>query len=330
MSPKKAISRAFVVIDQPPASPHLRPLDIWPWPQSRGNIVSLSFAGVTMSTLKSRLRKLFDAFRSGNAAQVVKRWVKWRIRPIKQAVRQKLAPVEWAVRSRVLWGWKILVPKEEFTHCARNAIRTLQRSDQAEPTGDYLEFGVSRGTSLACMFHALASEHASNVRLIGFDSFEGMPAEAATQGWRPGAYRSTIHTTRRYLSKAGVDLTRVQLVKGWFDDTLTSETRRRLDISKASLIMIDCDIYTASRQALWFCEPLIHDQAVIFFDDWGWRSDLEKIGQREAFDEFLAEFPSLSAEPLPAYLPQARVFLVIRLAKERENSGERGTSLLAN
>ena len=42
--------------------------------------------------------------------------------------------------------------------------------------------------------------------------------------------------------------------------------------------MVDCDIYSASREALWFSEPLIHDMAVIFFDDWGWRAGSDEGG----------------------------------------------------
>lgn len=47
--------------------------------------------------------------------------------------------------------------------------------DPAEPTGDYVEFGVSRGTSLACMSHALADENVPGVRMLGFDSFRDLP-----------------------------------------------------------------------------------------------------------------------------------------------------------
>lgn len=244
---------------------------------------------------KSHFMQMLDALRVGNAARAMK--------------RHSVRFIDTTIRPRVLLGWNPLVPEDELITGYRNAIQTLGDPGRL---GDYLEFGVSRGTSLACMFHALKRENVSHVRLIGFDSFEGLPPEASTEGWRPGDYRSTEHATRRYLSKKGVDLARVRLVKGWFKDTLTPEARDRLNISKASLIMIDCDIYSASREALWFCEPLIRDQAAIFFDDWGWRSDEGKIGQKEAFEEFLAEFPQFWSEPLPSYLPQARVFLLRR------------------
>lgn len=212
------------------------------------------------------------------------------------------------LRSAGFGNWTPLVPEVAFTECIQAAVDVLLREEPAEAFGDYLEFGVSRGTSLACVFHVLQKSGLRRVRLIGFDSFEGLPPEAANEGWKPGDFRSTYAATHRYLTTQGVDFERVTIVKGWFRDTLTPETRSRLAIAKASLIMIDCDIYSASKEALAFCEPHIRERAVIVFDDWGW--DADRIGQKEAFAEFLAEHPRLQAEPLPAYIPQARVFLV--------------------
>jgi O-methyltransferase len=137
---------------------------------------------------------------------------------------------------------------------------------------------------------------------IGFDSFEGFPKEAAYQGWEPGGSASTLTATTRYLRKKGVPPHAMNFVKGWYKDSLTLETKARLGLSKTSLVMIDCDLYTSSCDALSFCAPLLADKAVIFFDDWGWRADLGEIGQKEAFEEFLADFPEFSAEPLPSYL----------------------------
>ena len=206
--------------------------------------------------------------------------------------------------------WRPLLPAGPFSASCALAIETL--GAHGHEFGDYLEFGVSRGTSMSCMYQALRRAGLAHVRLIGFDSFEGMPSEAAGQGWAPGTYASTMGATKRYLKRAGVDAANVHLVKGWFRDTLTPQTTARLGLRKASLIMVDCDIYTASKEALWFCEPLIADRVVIIFDDWGWSADRGEAGEREAFAEFRKAFPQFAVEPLPAYIPQARMFLVTR------------------
>jgi hypothetical protein len=228
---------------------------------------------------------------------------------------QMSRPGSWALaalrgaQSRGLAPWPALVPADRFLATCGLAIRTLEEA--GHEFGDYLEFGVSRGTSLACMHTALREAGLGHVRLIGFDSFEGMPEESIGQGWTPGAYSSTLPATTAYLRKKGVDMSKVELVPGWFKDTCTPATAERLAIRRASVIMIDCDIYTASCEALAFCAPLIADTAVIIFDDWGWREEKQAIGQKEAFAEFLAANPRLAATPLqPVYLPQARIFRV--------------------
>jgi O-methyltransferase len=227
---------------------------------------------------------------------------------LQRCVRQ----IRHKLQARGFLAWTPQVPERDFRRCALNAINILKESGQE--IGDYLEFGVSRGTSYACMYHALRQAGVNDARLIGFDSFEGFPNEAAHQGWEPGAAASTVSATRRYLKEKGLSEQAINLVKGWYEDSLTAETKARFKLSKASLEMIDCDIYTSSRDALRFCAPLLSDKAVIFFDDWGWRADIDEIGQKEAFEEFLAEFPEFSAEPLPSYRAAARVFLVTRAA----------------
>jgi O-methyltransferase len=230
--------------------------------------------------------------------------------PVRRTLGKAVRRCVDEAKARGWTRWDPLVPEAAFYRCCIEAIRRLRAAH--EEIGPYLEFGVSRGTSLATMYRALEAEGLRQFRLVGFDSFRGLPPEAVAQGWQPAAFRSTRNATELFLKKSGVDLSRVDLVEGWFSDTLSEETAKRLALTRASLIMIDCDIYSASREALWFCAPLIRRRAVIFFDDWGWRADKNEIGQREAFAEFLREFGQFSAEPIEPYISQARVFLVTR------------------
>lgn len=216
------------------------------------------------------------------------------------------------LRSRGWTPWTPLVPAESYSSCLRDALDRLQAVTGEPPRGAYVEFGVSRGTSLTCAFHVVQEAGYGDMRLIGFDSFEGLPPSAAEEGWHPGDFCSSITATRRYLDKNGVDLDRVTLVKGWFEETLTDDTRSLYDLGPMSVIMIDCDLFSATEQVLRFCAPHIGSHAVIIFDDWGWRSDTGDIGEKEAFEAFLQANPSLRADPLPAYRPEARIFLLTR------------------
>jgi O-methyltransferase len=240
-----------------------------------------------MSSVRAALVGLLDHVGAGNTLRRARRW---------RHGRRK--------------NWTPLIPKEQFAACCRMAIEELAK--HGHEFGDYLEFGVSRGTSFAVMHDALAEKGLNSVRLFGFDSFEGLPPEAEKEGWKAGDFYSAISATRKYLRERGIDWTRSILIKGWFRETLNDETIRKFEIERASLIMVDCDIYSASRDALWFSEPLIGDHAVIFFDDWGAGPLENRIGQIEAFDELLRAFPHLRADPMPSYAEHARVFLVSR------------------
>lgn len=230
------------------------------------------------------------------------------LKPLRQAkyrVRDKLL-------ANGLISWTPLVPEDAFYRCVHDVISRLKTEVGSVSFGDYLEFGVSRGTSMSLVFKALRDHGLKDVRLIGFDSFEGLPEQADQEGWRAGEYYSTQKATRQFLGSRGVDLERVALVKGWFTETLNEETRKRYSIGQTRLIMIDCDIYSSSKEALEFCLPHIADTAAIMFDDWGWMERKGQVGQREAFEELLELHPTLGVESLPAYRPEARVFLVTR------------------
>lgn len=113
---------------------------------------------------------------------------------------------------------------------------------------------------------------------------------------------------------------RKTLVKGWFENTLTADFAELHRLSKAGVIMVDCDLYTSAKAALEFSEPLIRDRAVIFFDDW-WPATLGagRAGERRAFEEFLEEHPGFSAIELESYSAEdAKVFLVSRAEHRQE------------
>lgn len=119
------------------------------------------------------------------------------------------------------------------------------------------------------------------------------------------------------MTRQGVDWDRITLIKGWFSDTLNDELVDKYNITKASLIMIDCDMYLSAKEALDFCGPLIQDAAIILFDDWyAGKLDERNMGEKRAFEEFLKENPQFAAEQLSelgSYISFAEAFLVKRV-----------------
>lgn len=208
------------------------------------------------------------------------------------------------------------VPEKEFTAKIREAMAVLTENVGPERLGDYLEFGVYNGTSLSCMYQVAAELGYKHVRLFGFDSFEGLPELAANEDeniWMSKQFKCDINFTREFLDSQNVDLNRVTLIKGWFSDTLNEENIHKNKIEKASIIMIDCDLYSSSLEALRFCEPLIKDEAVIFFDDWysGGLAD-KNLGEKRAFSEFLEEYPHFHIQPFGSYSNNSLVFRITR------------------
>ena len=63
-----------------------------------------------------------------------------------------------------------LVPVEPMSRTYRGALARLLERQQADALGDYLEFGVYDGTSLACMHRVLTEMGLDHVRLFGFEA----------------------------------------------------------------------------------------------------------------------------------------------------------------
>ena len=244
-------------------------------------------------------------------------------------------PSQWIMNLRklklhkVLKPLKPLIPGKILRWAELNTHRELVDPSQLKPQfekawtaligsfgagslGDYLEFGVSHGTSLNCMDKVLKELDLKNVRIFGFDSFEGLPENAKLEGshkFIPGAFKSSIEKTKGFLSANGVDWNRTFLIKGWYSDTLTEDLKRKHNITKASIIMIDVDIYSSSKEALEFCKSLIKDTSIIFFDDWYTFGYAERrLGEKKAFDEFLNDNPQFKAEDFGEYALRGRVF----------------------
>jgi O-methyltransferase len=207
--------------------------------------------------------------------------------------------------------------KPKFT----KALQVLTDTVGASSVGDYLDFGVCGGTSLACMFQALKEMKLNDVRLFGFDSFEGYPVIAAIDienELQPGECDSTLSSTTGRLTENGIDWNRTFLIKGWFSDTLNGGLIQNYNIQKASIIMIDCDLYSSAKESLNFCRPLIKDISIIFFGDW---HEDKCVGERRAFEEFLKENEQLKSKLFSQYrnhrVLKGRIFLVTNETKKK-------------
>ena len=232
----------------------------------------------------------------------------------------------WVGRLQVRLGFMeglLKVPEADLVKSMEASLRLLGEPART-PSAAYLEFGVYVGTSMACMYRAASSAGADLLRLIGFDSFQGMPSGEERDPvwtWQPGQLYSDIDLTNANLERLGVPLSRVELVAGWFEESLTDATRDRLGIERAAVIMFDCILASSTRAALDFCTPLIRDRSVLYFDDWSAANLADRgLGERRAFDAWLADHPEMMAEERPdlGYGWDSQAFLVTRTGRPNE------------
>lgn len=126
-------------------------------------------------------------------------------------------------------------------------------SELLRDDGLILEFGVKAGNSI----NKIASFN-SNRTVYGFDSFEGLPED-----WIRGD--KTLKKGRYKQIKLPKVERNVQLIKGWFVDTIP--IFKKTHSENISFINIDSDLYASCKTILWNLNSQIKIGTVIHFDE---------------------------------------------------------------
>jgi O-methyltransferase len=164
----------------------------------------------------------------------------------------------------------------------------FQRVKSMQLDGDYLEFGVYQGISFILAASMAEKNGLKIMRYFAFDSFEGLP-EAEGKKFNKGDYCCSEEGFTRMIRKAGVPLRKVVKVKGWYDETLTSHTKKRHQLNRAAVVHVDCDLYSSAKVVLAFVEDLVQVGTVLIFDDWYAfcdEEDMKGFGEQKAFNEW--------------------------------------------
>ncbi len=207
--------------------------------------------------------------------------------------------------------------------------------------GDYLEFGVYTGASFASAFHAMqrAFQDASTldawntardvverrelwkqIRFVGFDSFQGLPAsagiDAQSRDFVEGKFTISQRGFEENITRAGVPRDRAIIVPGWFADTLTEATIQKHNLRNAAIVHIDSDLYESAKLALAFVTPLLVDGTVIIFDDWYTFRGNPNMGEQRAWSEWLASHPEWIATHYQKEGPWRNSFIVNKAKRD--------------
>ena len=176
--------------------------------------------------------------------------------------------------------------------------------------GDYLEFGAYKGDGLISFYNALKEhwalyeEHAFHFnhqydraffdkkKFVAFDSFQGLPAEIGEgvpgHFAKKGTYTVSQEAFWKNIQAQLPKNANVDAVPGFFNETLTQETKEKLEIEKAALVFIDCDLYDSAVDVFGFLAPLLTDGTVIVMDDFYRYKGNPRYGVQGAFEEWRA------------------------------------------
>ena len=201
--------------------------------------------------------------------------------------------------NAVLDGLRTIIP--HAAHRRGALVKTFRRVRATGLSGDYFEFGLYRGSTFA---HAqrTAERHlpSSGMRFFGFDSFQGLPEptgiDMATGEFGEGDFACTVEDVRAELDRRRVDWSRVHLIEGWYEDSLTDQLKAKLGTQRVAVALVDCDLYRSTVLVLGFLESLLQEGSILLFDDWDCFGRSDHMGERRAFREFLLANPRFTSE----------------------------------
>ncbi|MPS71617.1 MAG: class I SAM-dependent methyltransferase [Chryseobacterium sp.] len=151
--------------------------------------------------------------------------------------------------------------------------------EQADTNGIWLEFGVGSGKSIS--FIAKQNE---KTKIYGFDSFFGLPEDWIFSNNK--VYKKDSYS-RNGLAP-NINQENIELIIGLFNETLPEFCSKNKN--RASLIHIDCDLYSSTKDVLdiLYSHSMIKSGTIILFDEFYNYQNYENY-EYKAFTEFIKE-----------------------------------------
>lgn len=180
--------------------------------------------------------------------------------------------------------------------------------------GEYLEFGVYKGRSFQAAYKEANKRGLDDMKFFAFDSFKGLPPVNGTDAehnyFREGQFACSEETFLENLKKKDVDLTRVETIPGFYEESLTEDRRKELNIDQVAVAWIDCDIYESTVPVLDFLTPIIKTGTFLAFDDWFSFAGDPHAGQIRAVREWVKKNGHITLEHYRDFGKTGRIFLV--------------------
>jgi len=185
--------------------------------------------------------------------------------------------------------------------------------------GSYLEFGVFTGSSFN--FAMKANKKIEKLfgkmdcEFIGFDSFKGF--DEIKEGDDNPSFKDHIFSVNeKKVLKNIKKCSRGQksrIIKGFYKETLENKTTIDLNINKARVVLIDCDLKESTRLALEFIRPSIQEGTIILFDDFVFFKGNKNKGEFGAFEDFRKKYPNILFRRIFDYGYGSRAFIAYKI-----------------
>ena len=191
-------------------------------------------------------------------------------------------------------------PYLEFSVAKYLAIKKAMYITAHDATnGSYLEFGVFTGSSFN--FAMKANKKIEKIfgktdcEFIGFDSFKGfgkIKKEDENPRFTDRIFSVNEEKVLKNIEKCSKGQ-KMRIIKGFYEDTIKNKTAQDLNIDKARVVMIDCDLKESAKLALEFIRPAIQEGTIILFDDFVFFKGNENKGEFGAFNDFQKKYPEI-------------------------------------
>jgi hypothetical protein len=131
--------------------------------------------------------------------------------------------------------------------------------------GSYMEFGVFTGSSFnfAMKINKQIEKifGKANCEFIGFDSFQGfgkINEDDRHHFYKDETFSVNVEKVLKNIKKSAKGQ-QMRIIKGFFHETIKDKTTQDLNIDKARVVLIDCDLKESTRLALEFIRPSIQE-----------------------------------------------------------------------
>lgn len=180
-------------------------------------------------------------------------------------------------------------------------IAYIKKNNLDSRQKDIYEFGVCTGNSTQSFLYHFKKYQIIYNKFYGFDSFQGLPPEKEgiyiPDNWKPGSFNSQdmigisgVDNVVKHLYKRLSDYNNLELIPGFYADTLKDNLVIEKKLKPALFISMDVDLYISCLQVLDFMmrNNLIIPGTIIRYDDW--LAARPRAGERLAHNEMCAKY----------------------------------------